>query len=191
MRKLIILSVACLSIWFLQSCGNGGNKQSETPADSAQNINEVVKPVDEHSSQFAVEAATGSMMEVAFGKLAQEKATNERVKAFGAMMVNDHSRLEDEIKSIASKKNITLPADLSEETKKHMEELGKKSGKDFDKSYIDMMVDDHEKDVKAFEKASEDLTDVDLKAWAGNTLPTLKMHLDSAKAVKEALKKMK
>lgn len=192
MKKLIILSVACLGMWFTQSCGNGANnnqQQSEAPVDSAKDINEVVKPVDENSSKFAVEAANGSMMEVAFGKLAQEKGSSDRVKAFGTMLVNDHSKAENDVKGLASKKNITLPAELSDETKKHLADMGKKSGKDFDKSFISMMVDDHEKDIKKFEDAAKNAGDADLKTWAENTLPTLRAHLDSAKAIKDGLKK--
>lgn len=190
MKKLVILSATFLAVWMTQSCGNNAkNPQSEKPVDSAQSINETVKPVDEKSSQFAVDAANGGMMEVAMGKLAQEKAQSERVKAFGTMMVNDHSKAGDELKALAEKKNITLPAELSTEEKKHMEDMGKKSGKDFDKAYISMMVDDHDKDVKEFEKASDNVTDEDLKTWARNTLPTLKAHQDSAKAIKDGLKK--
>ncbi|MDQ0106433.1 putative membrane protein [Chitinophaga terrae (ex Kim and Jung 2007)] len=190
MKKLIILSVACLGMWFTQSCGNNANNhQSEAPVDSAQDINETVKPVDENSSKFAVEAANGSMMEVAFGKLAQDKGNSDRVKAFGTLLVNDHSKAENEVKDLAGKKNITLPAELSDETKKHLDDMGKKSGKDFDKDFIDMMIDDHEKDIKKFEDASKNVTDPDLKAWATNTLPTLRAHLDSAKAIKDGLKK--
>lgn len=190
MKKLIILSATFLAIWMTQSCGNNAkNPQSETPVDSAKDVNETVKPVDEKSSAFAVEAANGGMMEVEMGKLAQEKAQNPRVKAFATMMVNDHSKANDELKALASQKGITLPAELSTETKKHIEDLGKKTGKDFDKDYMSMMVDDHDKDVSKFEKAPDDVTDQELKTWAANTLPTLKAHQDSAKAIKDALKK--
>ncbi|CAL1518393.1 DUF4142 domain-containing protein [Chitinophaga sp. MM2321] len=188
MRKAVFILPALLAVWLLQSCGNA-NPQKDKPVDSAQDINEVVKPVDNNSSEFAVEAANGSMMEVEMGKLAQEKAQNPRVKAFATMMVNDHSRAEDEIKALAAQKNITLPAELATSEKEHMDNLAKKKGKDFDKSYIDMMVDDHNKDVKAFEKASSDITDQDLKSWAGKTLPVLKTHQDSANAIQTALKK--
>ncbi|HWV66345.1 DUF4142 domain-containing protein [Chitinophaga sp.] len=190
MKKLIILSATFLAIWMTQSCGNNAkNPQSETPVDSAKDVNETVKPVDEKSSAFAVEAANGGMMEVEMGKLAQEKAQNPRVKAFATMMVNDHSKANDELKALASQKGITLPAELSTETKKHIEDLGKKTGKDFDKDYMSMMVDDHDKDVSKFEKAPDNVTDQELKTWAANTLPTLKAHQDSAKAIKDALKK--
>lgn len=176
-------------MWMLQSCGNNPNPQSQKPMDSAQSMNEIVKPVDQKSSQFAVDAANGNMMEVQMGKLAQEKAQHPRVKAFATMMVNDHSKAEDELKALAAKENITLPAELSTEEKKHMDALGKKSGKDFDKAYINMMIDDHYKDVKVFEKASDNVGDESLKTWARNTLPTLKAHQDSAKAIQEAMEK--
>ncbi|TWF42686.1 putative membrane protein [Chitinophaga polysaccharea] len=190
MKKLMLVSTIALAAWMTQSCGNSTNRnpQSEKPVDSAKDLNEIAKPVDENSSKFAVDAANGGMMEVAMGKLAQEKASNARVKAFGAMMVTDHTKAGDQLKELAGKKNIALPAELSTQEKNHLDDLGKKSGKDFDKSYIDMMVDDHDKDVKEFEKASSDLTDPDLKTWATSTLPTLKVHQDSARVIQKALK---
>ncbi|NSL86488.1 DUF4142 domain-containing protein [Chitinophaga sp. Mgbs1] len=189
MKKTIFLATALSAAWMLSSCGGGNNPQNEKPVDSAQDINETVKPVDNQSSAFAVKAANGSMMEVEMGKLAQEKAQNPRVKAFATMMVNDHSKANEELKALASGKGITLPAELSTETKDHIDKLSKKTGKDFDKDYISMMVDDHDKDVKEFEKASNDVTDADLKSWASKTLPTLKAHQDSARAIKDGLKK--
>ncbi len=128
------------------------------------------------------------MTEVQLGKLAQEKSKNQRVKHFGEMMVQDHSKAGDELKGLASKKNVTLPADLSEDHKKHKADLSKKSGKDFDKSYMDMMVDGHQNAIDAFEKTSNNTKDADVKAWVDKILPTLRVHLDSAKAIKSALK---
>lgn len=190
MKKLLVLSATFLAMWMTQSCGNNAkNPQNEKPVDSAQDINQVVKPVDEKSSQFAVDAANANMHEVELGKLAQEKAQNPKVKSFGTMMVNDHTKAGDELKALAQKENITLPAELSTEDKKHMDDMAKKTGKDFDKHYIDMMVEGHEKVVSEFEKASDNVTDADLKTWARNTLPTLKAHLDSAKAIQTSLKK--
>jgi putative membrane protein len=45
------------------------------------------------------------------------------------------------------------------------------------------MVNDHEKDIKEFEKAGNNLKDADVKNFAMKTLPTLQKHLDSAKAI--------
>jgi putative membrane protein len=123
------------------------------------------------------------LMEVELGKIAQEKATNPRIKEFGAMMAKDHSEANDQLKSLAQQKNITLPASVSDKQQKEIDDLNKKTGKDFDKAYMNMMLDDHKKDIKKFEKAGNDLKDADIKSFAMNALPTLQKHLDSARAI--------
>jgi putative membrane protein len=75
-------------------------------------------------------------------------------------------------------------------TKQHnaLESLRKTSAKNFDKEYMDMMVKDHKEAVSKFQMASEKCDNGDVKTWAANTLPTLKMHLDSAQAIQKAVK---
>lgn len=161
------------------------NEERDTLSSSERNdsMNANVVPVDEKDAAFAVEAANGSMMEVEMGKLAVSKAANQRVKDFASMMVADHSKAAEDLGKVAAAKNITLPASLGEEAAKHIEKLGKKSGSDFDKAYMDMMLDDHKKDVSKFEDAAKDCKDTDLKSFVSQTLPVLYKHLDSAKAI--------
>jgi putative membrane protein len=190
MKRVSYLATALMAAWMLQSCGGGTNTaKHEDAVDSAKAINREMAPVDKESSDFAVKAADGGMMEVTLGKLAREKAVNPRVKEFGAMMVRDHSKVGDELKTIAANKNITLPDSAGNDFQEHIRDMEKKTGKDFDKDYMDMMVKDHSEDVGMFEKAADKLSDPDLKTFASNTLPTLRAHLDSAKAVYDAIKK--
>lgn len=144
-------------------------------------------PLDKNSSAFATEAASGGMMEVTLGQLAQQKAANPRVQAFGAMMVSDHSKANTELQNIAAAKSFQLPSTL-EKHQKHIDDISKKEGKEFDKAYMKMMVNDHEKDIKAFEKAASGSSDSTIKGFASRTLPILRMHLDSAKAINKSLK---
>jgi putative membrane protein len=197
MKRLTILALVCSTVLAFQAC----NDRSSDPIKSANETNEVKQdsadhnpasaaatPVSESDSKFAVEAASGGMMEVQLGELAQQKAHSQRVKEFGAMMVRDHTKANDELKSLAGMKNITLPPAPGEDHMDHIKKLSKKTGKEFDKDYIKMMVDDHKSDIDAFEKISKDGKDSDLKGFASKTLPTLQKHLDSAKAINDALK---
>ena len=140
--------------------------------------------VDDNARNFVKEAATGGMMEVELGQMAETKGKSQQVKDFGKMMVDDHSKANSDLKNIASKKNIDVPAALTDDQKKDVDKLSKKSGADFDKAYVDMMVEDHKKDVNAFKKASGNLNDNDLKNFATNTLPTLQKHLDAIQNIK-------
>jgi putative membrane protein len=134
------------------------------------------------SATFASKAAQGGMAEVEMGRLAAQRAGDPEVKAFGERMVSDHSKANAELKSIASKKGLQLPGDLSSEQKSEMDKLTKLSGAEFDKEYMSAMVDDHEEDVKEFETQSKDGNDPDIKTFAGKTLPTLQQHLQLAKS---------
>jgi putative membrane protein len=126
-------------------------------------------------------------MEVELGNLAQQKAKNQSVKDFGKMMVDDHTNVNNNLKDIASKKNIDVPASITDNQKKDIDKLSKKSGTDFDKAYVNMMVEDHKKDIAAFKKANGDVGDNDIKNFITTTLPTLQKHLDSIQSVKSKM----
>ena len=103
-------------------------------------------------------------------------------------MVKDHSKANDELKALASQKNITLPDSLSEDKQKKYKDLAEKKGTDFDKAYVSLMVDDHKQDIKEFEEASKDAKDAEVKAWAAGKLPTLNHHLETVQNLKDKLK---
>lgn len=144
--------------------------------------------VDQKTKDFVADAATGGMMEVELGNVAQQKAQSQQVKDFGKMMVDDHTKANNNLKELASKKNIDVPASVTDNQKKDIDKLSKKSGADFDKAYVDMMVNDHKKDIAAFKKASGDVGDNDIKNFATTTLPTLQKHLDAIQAIKSKSK---
>jgi putative membrane protein len=162
-------------------------KMDTTSSDTSNTSNKPMIAVDGTTSDFMVKVADVGMTEVKLGHVAEEKSSNKRVKDFAAMMVKDHSAAGDELKSLASRKNVTLPTAVGDDHQKKIDDLSKKSGKDFDKAYIDAMVDGHQATVNDFEKASNNTKDPDVKAWVDKTLPTIKMHLDSAKAIKKAI----
>lgn len=186
-RPVKLLFAACLSA-ALVSCGNQAKQEDPKDVAEEQNEENLNNSDVKEDSDFAVEAAAGSMMEVQLGQLAQTKATSPEVKKFAETMVTDHSKASDELKTLAQQKNITLPSSLTEDHQKKYDELNQKQGAEFDREYMDYMVKDHEEDVDAFEKQAEDGNDPDLKAWASQTVPTLRQHLEMAKATQEQVK---
>ena len=138
-------------------------------------------------NSFAKDAAEGGMAEVKMGQLAQTNAMNAKVKMFGERMVTDHTKMGDELKGVASRKNITLPSDISSKQQSTYKTLSAKTGADFDKAYISDMVKDHEEDIAAFQKEANSGTDEDLKAFASKALPTLQEHLKMAQDIAREL----
>jgi putative membrane protein len=116
--------------------------------------------LEKDDMKFVRSANAGGEMEVALGKLAESKGVD-----LTKGKEKRQQKIDDKV------------ADLS-----------KKTGADFDKAYVDDMVEDHEKDVKEFKKQAEAAKDEDVKKWAAQTLPTLEEHL---KMIKDIQAKMK
>jgi len=130
--------------------------------------------------KFVKEAAEGSATAIALGKLAQEKGSSDAVKQFGKRMVDDHSKVTEELKQAAEMAKIPVPSETPNKVKKTTDKLSKLSGAEFDRAYAKMMVSDHKEDVKAFEREARDGAVSLVKDFAAKTLPTLKEHLKQA-----------
>jgi putative membrane protein len=138
------------------------------------------REITQMDRQWAMKTAQNGIAEVELGRLAQEKGSSAHVKDFGRRMVEDHSKANDELKAIASRKGIDLPAATDAKHKAAIDRLSKMSGVQFDRAYIQEMRKEHKHDVAHFEKGSNSLHDADLKSFAANTLPKLREHLKQA-----------
>ena len=128
---------------------------------------------------FMMKAAGGGIFEVEAGKLAESRGKSEGVKSFGTMLQKDHGAANDELKALAGKKGVTLPATMPADMQKKLEKLS--TSKEFDKDFVkEVGLDDHKKDIADFEKESKSGKDADVRAFATKTLPTLKAHMEHA-----------
>ncbi|MEH3112476.1 DUF4142 domain-containing protein [Pedobacter terrae] len=193
MKKFIY--VMAISAMAFQAC-NGGNKDAKESADSLNMAKDTTTntaatggiAVEEADAKFTTQAAVGGMAEVELGKMALEKSSNPQVKEFATMMVKDHGMANTELMAIAKQKNITLPSTVDDEHKKKMEDLSKKTGSDFDKAYVDAMVDGHKSTLKLMEDESKNGKDADLKAFATKTAPIVQSHLQMINKINDSMK---
>jgi putative membrane protein len=138
--------------------------------------------------KFAKTAACGGMLEVNLGNLAAANSSNPAVQQFGRRMVVDHGRAGQDLAQIAARKGATLPSELMGRQQKEVDKLTKLAGPDFDKAYVALMVKCHKMDEKEFKRASEDVQDPDLKAFAANTLTMVQDHLKMAEDLQDSIK---
>jgi putative membrane protein len=192
MKKLSILIAIVTVLQILQACNGNSKHDTVAKADSLNAVKDTTKKlsigVEKIDAQFIVDAANGGMTEVELGKLAMQKGISKQVKNFGSMMVKDHSKLNDMVKAIAVTKNISIPKAPGAKEQKIISKLTGKSGKDFDKAYIDDMIDDHKDDIKVFQTAAKKCLDPDVKSFAAKTIPILQEHLDAINAIKDSMK---
>jgi putative membrane protein len=130
---------------------------------------------------FINKAARGNLMEVAAGKLAQQRGLSPAVKEFGEHLVTDHSAANDTLKTLAATKQMNLPDSVSPEGNSALGKLEGLNGTEFDNAFSQMMVKDHTTDIGDFQKELKKKdADADVKAYAEQTLPTLRHHLTMA-----------
>jgi putative membrane protein len=143
----------------------------------------IARALDNTDAQFYKDAAEGNMAEVELGHLAQDNSDNARVKHFGAVMVSDHSSADEKLRSLATERNVTLPAHPSAAQVALTAKLAVLSGKTFDKSYIKSTIKDHEADIAIFKREIAEGQDPDAKAFAAVMLPMLQAHLNALQTI--------
>jgi putative membrane protein len=195
-NSLICAAVAMTPLAVAQAPGGGGQQSAPRMPDRPSGVDPnnpvnnpdtmTMKKVDD--KKFLKDAAIGGMMEVDLGKLATQKGSSDGVKKFGQKMVDDHSKANDQLKELATKENLQVPAELDSKHQSRLDKLSKLDGPAFDKAYIKDQLKDHEQDVSAFQSEAQNGQDPNIKQFAAATLPTLQEHLSMAKDLKKESK---
>jgi putative membrane protein len=135
--------------------------------------------------RFVNKAADEGKAEVAIAQLAAQRATSSEVKSFAQKLVDDHSKVNAELTSLASQKNVKV--DTDDDKDRAYKRLNKKTGSEFDQEFVEHMIDEHEKDIKMFEKAANDAKDAEVRAFAAKHVDHLREHLQAAQSLRQTL----
>lgn len=127
--------------------------------------------------KFMRAALEGGNAEVDLGKLAAQKGRSEDVKEFGKKMVDDHTKLEEEMRTVADKEGIRVRSGTMGKDKGLEKKLKSLSGESFDKSYIAAMVKDHREDLSAFKREANAGNDTAIKDEARQGTRVIEQHL--------------
>lgn len=138
---------------------------------------------------FYNRAAESGQFEVEISKLAEDKAASQEVKDLARMMVDDHTKANQELMSIAQKNQVQLATALPARETKRLEHFRSMTGADFDRAYVEELIKDHRSTISLFEHEADKGSDADVKTFASNTLPTLRQHLQHAEQVLSTLPK--
>ncbi|MGF1556163.1 DUF4142 domain-containing protein [Paucihalobacter sp.] len=129
-------------------------------------------------AQFIMSASETNLKQIQMAQLAQQNGKTSEVRELGKMMEEAHTKSQKDLTALAERKNIRVTSSLEGSANDEYNELLNESIDDFDKAYTDMMISAHENIISAFEKASNDSSDKDIKNWATTSLPGLRKHLD-------------
>jgi putative membrane protein len=165
--------------------GSSGKRDTTMSTSGTGSMNNSSDKLGWGDKRFVTKAADDGQAEVQVAKLAAERATNPDVKQFAERMVRDHTAVNQELMGIASSKGVKLDKDDGKD--RTYNKLAKKSGADFDREFVEHMIDEHEKDIKLFEKASNDAKDSDIRGFASKHLGHLREHLQIVEGLRASV----
>jgi putative membrane protein len=139
-----------------------------------------VASLSQQDRDFVTKAASAGKFEVRAAQLVKDRAASDDDKQFAQMMIDDHTKANDELKQIAQRKGLTVPQDLVPAHQQLYSELS--SASDPVSVYRQQQVQAHEQAVQLFQDEASNGQDADLKAYAQKYLPVLQQHLDGARA---------
>jgi len=188
--KALIAPLLFGSLLTIGACNNAEPKKDTKEV--AEDHNEAkFDKVAEKDAQHVVDAYAAGLYEIKLAETVSKYAVTKEAKSLAGMLAEGHSKINAELKSLAAKKQITLPTDVTPEQAKKIDELSEEKRKDIDKDYTSEMVSKHKESVAMYERCSTECADADIKAWFGNTVPELRKHLDMAMNSEEKIKTAK
>jgi putative membrane protein len=131
--------------------------------------------------QFILDAAAAIIGEAAYSKTADALSPDVAVKAFGHLMINDFADMLAELTALGQKHGVILPTEIEIKVVAANDALAKMKGKEFNRTFLQHIIDDHVAMLVLFDAESKVVTDADLKGWVNKNRPTLQAHLDKAK----------
>jgi putative membrane protein len=134
-------------------------------------------------SKFIREVTADNMLEVTLAQLAERKAENSEVRQFAQRMVADHNKLQNDWVSMASSNGLNFKTGFGKNHRKKLNQLQKLSGKEFDRTYMTLMIQDHKDYVDYFRKEGRAANSAPVRNLVSAGLPMLEQHWSMAKQV--------
>ena len=189
--KAAVALVALLGVWGAGSANAqpasagaaaGGKAGASAPSASASQGS-----LSAADRNFLMQAAASGLVELEAARLAADKAKDEAVKRYAAMLVEQHTAANQELMELAQSKGLTLPTTAPASKRRDLNRLNRASADDFDATFVQMVgMREHRQDVRLFRDASRNAKDPEVKAWAAKMLPTLEKHMKEAQALPAA-----
>lgn len=172
-----------------------GNPRQQRPPGTSPS--ERTSSLSSQDRSFLEEVAQANQGEIEMGRLALQKASNSSVKTYAQRLIDDHTKNQEELESLAREKGVTLPTagygrtkaepEESASERAEMQRLSRMSGAEFDRAFVMQAVQDHEKAINTFEEEMRSTNDADIRNYVSMTLPTLRAHLNQAEQLRRTV----
>jgi putative membrane protein len=132
-------------------------------------------------NRFIQRASQDGKAEIRMGQLIVQKAQRPDLRNFGQTLINDHTRMDQQLTQIAAQKSVLIPTQADAAHQRMIDTLANLSGTDFDQTVVQDAIREHQTEIQLYQQAANTVQDPDLRAFAQQNLPTLQQHLTMAR----------
>lgn len=193
MKRKSLLAAALLSLLTVQACRDTGTNETASHSamiDSAMKADVITDTAGINrgagAAEFINDAGIASLLEIELGKIAEQKATNPRVKDFAKTMVKNYTKISARLKELAEGKKLMVPTALPAADQEHLAELQKMEVTEFEKHYMGMVVKDHIRTLDLFKGATTS-GDSPLQNFAISALQSMERDYKQATSIHNKL----
>src|SRR5215831_18161450 len=154
MKRMWMASLAIAAALAMAGC----NKDHARGSDTVGTTGHGESAVSNSDRDFVQDVSQMNADEIDLSQLATERASSPDVKKFAQMVVDDHTAAGAKLSGVATQNGIETKSGLDDSHQKLHDKLAGKQGADFDKAYMDAMVDDHGKLVDKLESRIDKTT---------------------------------
>lgn len=167
--------------------GNDSNLNEDRNEAAAESNTEMFEGKKQKDADFVYDVVGSSYGEIKLAELANQRSRTGGVKQIAQQLLTDHTASLNELKTLAQAKAISIPVEEPDASKRKLEDMAEEGGSEFDKEWVQEMIELHEKDIDEFEDRLKNTEDAELKAFINKTLPVLKKHHESLQRLEESI----
>jgi putative membrane protein len=191
---LLLFGVICIAPPFARSQSPADGQNSGAAINSTPGTSTIPNPADQLGNMggvksdqqvaidkiFVKKAMQGSIAQVQLGQLTLQKSSNDQVKKFAQKMIDDHTKLNEQMKPVAQQLRVDIPTEVSKKDKSLIGKMQTLSGPAYDQAYIKDMVKDHKQDLNEFQMEASNGHDPSVKDAAMQGSKIISDHLQMA-----------
>ncbi len=140
----------------------------------------------EQDTSWMTAAHQSNLAEIAAGQAAQENATTETVRNLGAMFIEHHTALDEELTAVADELGVSLPDSPTEQQQAELDAVKAEEGENFDTAWIAQQIGAHQKSKAAGQQEIAQGQDPTVVGLAEAAAPVIQQHLDALLAAADA-----
>jgi len=135
------------------------------------------------TAEFLKQATAADIFEITAGMMAEDQGDKQKIHSFGQQLVHVHSRTSEALTTLARRKSVQLPEEITVDKKRLINQLEEKEGQEFDQAFTEVQITAHQEAIALYERADKEIQDAEIQGFVDQILPVLKEHLTEIQQV--------